>query len=83
MLIGSKFVPGTETAETVLDPKTEETIVELPEASAEQVDEAVDAAEKAFADMVAHDAGRALARCSSSSPTASRRMPRTSRRSRP
>jgi aminobutyraldehyde dehydrogenase len=49
MLVGSQFEPGTEAAEKVLDPKTEETIVDLPEASAEQIDAAVGAAEKAFA----------------------------------
>ncbi len=48
MLIGSKFVPGTETPETVLNPKTEETLIELPEASADQIDAAVNAAEAAF-----------------------------------
>ncbi|WP_029351252.1 gamma-aminobutyraldehyde dehydrogenase [Bosea sp. 117] len=49
MLIGSTFVGGTETPETVLNPRTEETILELPEASADQIDAAVNAAEKAFA----------------------------------
>src|SRR6185369_7404862 len=48
MLIGSKFVDGTETAEAVVNPKTEETIVRLPDASPAQVDAAVDAAAKAF-----------------------------------
>ena len=48
MLIGSNFVAGTETAETILNPKTEETILELPEASLDQVDAAVDAAVTAF-----------------------------------
>jgi aminobutyraldehyde dehydrogenase len=48
MLIGSKFVTGTETPETVLNPKTEETLIELPEASADQIDAAVNAAEVAF-----------------------------------
>jgi aminobutyraldehyde dehydrogenase len=48
MLIGSKFEAGTETAETILNPKTEETILQLPEASAAQIDAAVDAAEAAF-----------------------------------
>ncbi|QJP14444.1 gamma-aminobutyraldehyde dehydrogenase [Starkeya sp. ORNL1] len=48
MLIGSKFVAGTETPETVLNPKTEETLIELPEASADQIDAAVNAAEAAF-----------------------------------
>ena len=33
MLIGSKFVAGTEQAEAVINPKTEETIVKLPDAS--------------------------------------------------
>ena len=48
MLIGSKFVAGTEAAEAVVNPKTEETIVKLPDASTVQVDEAVDAATNAF-----------------------------------
>jgi aminobutyraldehyde dehydrogenase len=48
MLIGSKFEAGTETEEKVLNPKTGETILSLPEASRAQVDAAVDAAEKAF-----------------------------------
>jgi aminobutyraldehyde dehydrogenase len=48
MLIGSKFEAGTETAETILNPKTEETILQLPEASMSQIDAAVDAAEAAF-----------------------------------
>ena len=48
MLIGSKFEAGTETAETILNPKTEETILELPEASLDQVDAAVNAASSAF-----------------------------------
>jgi len=48
MLIGSSFVKGTETAETILNPKTEETIVQLPEASPDQVNWAVDAAARAF-----------------------------------
>src|SRR5688572_17680016 len=48
MLIGSKFVTGAEAPQTVLNPKTEAKIVELPDASAAQVDAAVNAAEKAF-----------------------------------
>jgi aminobutyraldehyde dehydrogenase len=48
MLIGSKFVAGTEAPEPVVNPKTEETIVGLPDASPAQVDAAVNAAEKAF-----------------------------------
>ena len=48
MLIGSKFVDGTEAAEVVINPKTEETIVKLPDASPAQVDAAVEAAAKSF-----------------------------------
>ena len=48
MLIGSKFVAGSEAAEAVINPKTEETIVALPDASPTQVDAAVQAAAAAF-----------------------------------
>jgi len=48
MLIGSHFEAGTETEEKILNPKTGELILGLPEASAGQIDAAVDAAEKAF-----------------------------------
>ena len=48
MLIGSRFEAGTETEERVLNPKTAETVLNLPEASLGQIDAAVDAAEKAF-----------------------------------
>jgi aminobutyraldehyde dehydrogenase len=48
MLIGSSFVKGTETPETILNPKTEDTIVQLPEASPDQVHWAVDSATRAF-----------------------------------
>ena len=48
MLIGSKFVTGTEAPEAVINPKTEEAIVKLQDASTVQVDEAVDAATNAF-----------------------------------
>ena len=48
MLIGANFVAGTEAPESVVNPKTEETIVKLPDASSAQVDEAVNAAAKAF-----------------------------------
>src|SRR3990172_11899966 len=47
-LIGANFVDGTEAPETVVNPKTEETIVNLPDASPAQVDAAVNAAAKAF-----------------------------------
>ncbi len=49
MLIGSRFEAGTETEEHVLNPKTGEKVLDLPEASLGQIDAAVDAAEKAFA----------------------------------
>jgi aminobutyraldehyde dehydrogenase len=48
MLIGSKFEAGTEAPESVINPKTEETIVSLPDASPAQVDAAVNAAATAF-----------------------------------
>ncbi len=48
LLINGEFTEGTETAETILNPRTGETILELPEASAEQVDAAVRAASEAF-----------------------------------
>jgi aminobutyraldehyde dehydrogenase len=48
MLIGSKFVAGSDAAEAVINPKTEETIVKLPDASPAQVDAAVNAAAAAF-----------------------------------
>lgn len=48
MLIGSRFVTGTETEEYILDPKTGETILTLPEASPDQINHAVDAADNAF-----------------------------------
>lgn len=49
MLIGSKFQAGTETEETILNPRTGGKIMALPEASQTQIDAAVAAAEKAFA----------------------------------
>ena len=48
MLIGSRFAKGTEHEEKILNPRTGEVILALPEASSEQVDAAVSAAEKAF-----------------------------------
>ena len=48
MLIGSRFEAGTETDEHILNPKTGETVLDLPEASLSQIDAAVDAAEAAF-----------------------------------
>lgn len=48
MLIGSSFEAGTETEETVLNPRTGETILQMPEANAGQIDRAVAAARQAF-----------------------------------
>jgi aminobutyraldehyde dehydrogenase len=48
MLIGSRFEQGTETEEPILNPKTGETVLMLPEASQAQIDAAVLAASKAF-----------------------------------
>ncbi|KAB2791270.1 gamma-aminobutyraldehyde dehydrogenase [Brucella anthropi] len=48
MLIGSRFEAGTETEENVLNPKTGETVLKLPEASLGQIDAAVAAADEAF-----------------------------------
>jgi aminobutyraldehyde dehydrogenase len=48
MLIGSNFVTGDAAAESVINPKTEETIIDLADASPAQVDAAVDAACGAF-----------------------------------
>ena len=49
LLIGGAFAAGTETPETILNPRTGETILELPEASIDQVDAAVAGAREAFA----------------------------------
>ncbi len=48
LLIGDRTEDGTETAEKVLNPRTGALIVDLPEASAAQVDAAIAAARKAF-----------------------------------
>jgi aminobutyraldehyde dehydrogenase len=48
MLIGSKFETGTEAEEPILNPKTGETIIGIPEASVAQIDRAVAAARAAF-----------------------------------
>ncbi|RWR07452.1 gamma-aminobutyraldehyde dehydrogenase [Paenirhodobacter populi] len=48
MLIGADFVSGTESEEQILNPRTGEVIVTLPEASLAQVEQAVEAAAKAF-----------------------------------
>lgn len=49
MLIGGEFEAGTETEESVLNPRTGETLVNLPEADSGQIDRAVKAARRAFA----------------------------------
>ena len=48
MLIGSSFEQGTEQEEPILNPKTGETLLQMPEASPAQIEKAVGAAEKAF-----------------------------------
>ncbi|HMR30343.1 MAG TPA: gamma-aminobutyraldehyde dehydrogenase [Geminicoccaceae bacterium] len=48
LLINGTFVRGEGAAETVLDPATGEPIVEVPEASLSQIEEAVAAADAAF-----------------------------------
>jgi aminobutyraldehyde dehydrogenase len=49
MLIGNRFEAGTEAEEKIFNPRTGETILNLPEASSIQIEAAVNAAEKAFA----------------------------------
>ncbi|MCB9992864.1 MAG: gamma-aminobutyraldehyde dehydrogenase [Hyphomicrobiaceae bacterium] len=49
MLIGGSFEGGKDVAEPIFNPRTGGLILDLPEASPDQVDRAVDAAEKAFA----------------------------------
>ncbi|GAA0774571.1 gamma-aminobutyraldehyde dehydrogenase [Roseibium denhamense] len=44
MLIGNRFEAGTEVEETVLNPRTGETLLKIPEANADQIDRAVAAA---------------------------------------
>lgn len=50
LLIDGEFVPGQGAGETLFDPTTGETLTTLPEASAEQLDAAVMAADRAFTD---------------------------------
>lgn len=49
MLIGGAFEAGTETEETVFNPRTGEVILKMPEANYDQIDRAVAAARRAFA----------------------------------
>ena len=44
MLIGRDFEAGTGTEETVLNPRTGETILNMPEANPDQIDRAVEVA---------------------------------------
>ena len=48
MLIGTNFEAGTETEEPILNPRTGEVILKLPEASPAQIDHAVKSARAAF-----------------------------------
>lgn len=48
MLVGGEFVAGGDRAETVLNPRSGETLLELPDATPEQIDAAVAAAKAAF-----------------------------------
>jgi aminobutyraldehyde dehydrogenase len=48
MLIGARFQRGTETPEVILNPRTGEKVLDVPEASTDQIDQAVNAAEAAF-----------------------------------
>jgi len=48
MLIGNSFEAGTETEETILNPRTGAVILKMPEASNAQIDRAVAAARAAF-----------------------------------
>ena len=49
LLINGDFTAGTETPESILNPRTGEVLLELPEASLDQVDAAVAGAQAAFA----------------------------------
>ena len=59
MLIGSKLAKGKGEAEPVINPKTGKSIVKIKEATPDQVDAAVAAADEGFRDVVAHDADAA------------------------
>lgn len=48
MLIGSSFEVGSETEEAILNPRTGETILTIPEANNDQIDRAVASARQAF-----------------------------------
>ena len=78
--IGGEFVDSTsgETME-VLNPATGEVIAEVPQATAEDVERAVDAAKKALGRVAATRRRRTAWSCCSSSPTSSTRTRRSSR----
>ena len=48
MLIGAAFIDGAGEAEKIFNPRTGKIVIDLPEASIDQINDAVDAAEKAF-----------------------------------
>lgn len=48
MLINGKFVAGQDASEKIINPATGEFLLDLPEASPEDIQNAVDAAERAF-----------------------------------
>ena len=75
MLIGGALAAGENSPEAVLNPRTGETIAEVPEASEAQVDAAVAAARGAFDDLVADHARSSAPPRSTASPTASRPRP--------
>ena len=60
MLIGSRFEAGTETEEQILNPKTGETILDLPEASPDADRRGGRSRREGLRHLVAHDAGAAL-----------------------
>ncbi len=60
MLIGSDFVTGTEAPEPIVNPKTEEVITNLPDASVAQVDACGQCRREGVQDVVADDARRTL-----------------------
>ena len=81
MLIGEKFVAGGEAGERVLNPRTEDILVDLPEASLQQVDAAVDCGREGLRELVERRRPRSARRCCSSSPTPSSATRRPSPRS--
>jgi len=60
LFIDGVFVSGQGVTEHVLSPSTGVSISETPEASREQVNQAVQAAHRAFTQLVADDTRRAI-----------------------